>query len=623
MSAIRSMRRSQAIQPFGPGSILDAGQECFVVCDTSWGGWRTSKTVRLKRLETLLGAPQGFKLPPVKKDFDGPPSVGPTVQRFPAWLFCPSCRRLYRWGPEDDRLSEDHEPPVCKSSKCRGVLVPMRYVAACLAGHLVDIDWSRWAHSGPSCDNPELSFLKNARMGASLAGLSVRCASCKAGRDLKDIHQEKILLSLGQRCWGRQPFEKRDLDARCEQPLKVLQRSQTAVHFSEILSALDIADANLESEQEPEWAQQAMFSSQLDRAVRAFLKRDQKREKIQRNLEDIQEDLTDGGFEASLDDIFAVIQSRAGVADVPAPDLFAESDPDTTESDDILRDELPALTSVSPPRRGAKLVVSEEDWPTADAAPMDMSQWFSGVYLVEKLRELRVFRGFRRVSSDGERLPPDLRGELGWLPAMEVFGEGFFLEFDMASLQRWQDQNAQSLDERLGPVADRLREETGGGSALTGAESRDPAKFFLLHTFAHILMRQLCYECGYMGAAIRERIYCFPDRAGILIYTADGDSEGSLGGLVRQGRRDRLGSTIYAAVERAFWCANDPICREMPAHGYLQSNRAACHACSLAPETSCAHRNGLLDRELLIGDGQEDGPVGYFDGLVAQGRLEK
>ena len=55
-------------------------------------------------------------------------------------------------------------------------------------------------------------------------------------------------------------------------------------------------------------------------------------------------------------------------------------------------------------------------------------------------------------------------------------------------------------------------------------------------------MRQIALECGYTSASVRERLYCRPaadahgPMAGILIYTAASDSEGTLGGLVQHGQ---------------------------------------------------------------------------------------
>ncbi len=64
-------------------------------------------------------------------------------------------------------------------------------------------------------------------------------------------------------------------------------------------------------------------------------------------------------------------------------------------------------------------------------------------------------------------------------------------------------------------------------------------KFVALHTLAHLAIRRLVFACGYGSASLRERLYISDNpksrMAGILIYTASGDSEGSLGGLVSMG----------------------------------------------------------------------------------------
>jgi hypothetical protein len=39
-------------------------------------------------------------------------------------------------------------------------------------------------------------------------------------------------------------------------------------------------------------------------------------------------------------------------------------------------------------------------------------------------------------------------------------------------------------------------------------------------------------------------------------------------------------------------------------------NLAACHACTLASETSCTHSNVLLDRTLVVGT--PEAPMGFF-----------
>ena len=142
------------------------------------------------------------------------------------------------------------------------------------------------------------------------------------------------------------------------------------------------------------------------------------------------------------------------------------------------------------------------------------------------------------------------------------------------------------------------------------------AKFVLLHTFAHLLIRQLSFECGYSSSALRERIYCDDlEMSGIMIYTADSDSEGALGGLVRQGKADRFVPTVLTALERGSWCSSDPVCRELAGQGMRGLNRAACHACTLLPETSCIAHNALLDRMLLLGK-NEKANYGFFNSVM-------
>ena len=103
--------------------------------------------------------------------------------------------------------------------------------------------------------------------------------------------------------------------------------------------------------------------------------------------------------------------------------------------------------------------------------------------------------------------------------------------------------------------------------------------------------------------------------AGLLIYTAAGDSEGTLGGLVQQGMNNRLAHVFLAALRRISWCSADPICSEVDYQGIDRTNRAACHSCILLPETSCETFNRGLDRSVLIGTPNDRGG-GYFSQLA-------
>ena len=105
--------------------------------------------------------------------------------------------------------------------------------------------------------------------------------------------------------------------------------------------------------------------------------------------------------------------------------------------------------------------------------------------------------------------------------------------------------------------------------------------------------------------------------AGVLIYTSSSDSDGSLGGLVRQGEAELLGETICNMLQEASWCSSDPLCGDSMAQGYESLNYAACHACTLLPETSCESRNCLLDRVSVVGK-YDNYNLGYFGSFMEE-----
>jgi hypothetical protein len=157
---------------------------------------------------------------------------------------------------------------------------------------------------------------------------------------------------------------------------------------------------------------------------------------------------------------------------------------------------------------------------------------------------------------------------------------------------------------------------------LGAADRTWASRYLLVHGFAHVLINQFVFECGYSTASLRERLYVSADAnapmAGILIYTAAGDSEGTLGGLVRLGRPERLGAVVRRALSRASWCSADPVCSEnLGGQGSRLANLAACHACILLPETSCETVNQGLDRAMIVGTADNRQPGWMADLLEA------
>jgi hypothetical protein len=203
-------------------------------------------------------------------------------------------------------------------------------------------------------------------------------------------------------------------------------------------------------------------------------------------------------------------------------------------------------------------------------------------------------------------LAPLTRKPPNWVPAFEVHGEGVFILFREATIMSWLAHHpALHEREQLFYVAHHAWRKR---RRFPDPHARFPGlRYILLHSFAHVMMRQFALEAGYSAASLSERIYSRsaeePDgpMAGVLIYTSAPDSEGTLGGLVSLGSPERLAVHIQAALESVHWCASDPLCAgHVPRSEADELHGAACHACLYAPETSCERGNRYLDRSLLL-----------------------
>jgi hypothetical protein len=232
-----------------------------------------------------------------------------------------------------------------------------------------------------------------------------------------------------------------------------------------------------------------------------------------------------------------------------------------------------------------------------DAYAELVQEFLSRVTLVERLTETRALLGFRRIQPGGESMAALSRAEVRWRPAFQVRGEGIFIELSPERIERFEAR----ANERLQTIVDRVARTS---QARRNALPATP-RLVLLHTLAHLLIKRLSFEAGYGASSIRERLYSASadggtSMAGVLLYTAAGDADGTLGGLVELGRPGRLERALAGALEDARWCSSDPICVESRGQGPDSLNLAACHACSLLPETSCELQNRILDRTSVL-----------------------
>ena len=194
-----------------------------------------------------------------------------------------------------------------------------------------------------------------------------------------------------------------------------------------------------------------------------------------------------------------------------------------------------------------------------------------------------------------------------YLPAIESYGEGIFFEFDNNLLDRWISSNPK-IQERIDIII-------GNHSYLDSNFDEDLVinpKYILIHTFSHLIIKELEYLCGYASTSIQERLYLDNDLEmnGVLIYTIAG-SEGSYGGITSICDDDRIGKLIESAMIRATDCTTDPICYHTHGQGVANLNLSACFSCTLLPETSCEMFNCYLDRRILI-----DNNYGFFKTIL-------
>jgi len=233
----------------------------------------------------------------------------------------------------------------------------------------------------------------------------------------------------------------------------------------------------------------------------------------------------------------------------------------------------------------------------AGTKPARIIEVVSQLIAVNRLKEIMVLMGFQRI--DGTLVPPDIVGESSWLPALELYGEGVFFSLDEDLLSRWESHPT------LGDRSNDFQRRFAATGLRFDPEIIVTPRFILLHTLAHLLIRKLETEAGYPAASLKERIYCTAGKlpmSGILVYVAVPDVVGSLGGLAELATPERFLLLLSSVFDHAEWCSLDPVCSEHGGQGPSLLNRAACHACALIPEPSCAYGNVLLDRTFIKGD---------------------
>lgn len=612
-------RRSQIVSTYGPGAIVDyprlsgimAGLDEWNIFD---GSLPKEARFNERNLQKMLSTDFFIQ---VSTDEKMEKKFALPVYRFPRYYYCPECHMLDRYkviattyGKETDY----NKILYCSNSKCKKNgkpvrLIPSRFIAACPNGHIDDFPYSTWVHRRHGYEGEKHNlFLEYVGNTGGLDSIQIRC-SCGAIENMSGCMDKEALsympctcampwLGLGsdKKGWYKDP-------ETCHANMRTMQRSANNVYYPVTQSALTIPPWSSKVQQVLQRHEEVLtdiFTEDENDIERRLKKHYIKNQQEYRCSEQtfIKEawryfrDTDDGEITESV--------LRSG-------EYSAFCDSDRNEPEDFFRTK-------------------------STEVPEELEDYIESIKIVSRLREVKVLRGFRRIFPSKEKdddngiskgiferefapiMKQPFRYPQRWLPAIQMFGEGIFIQFKEDAINEWENNN----NNRYNNIGKRLDLPWVGNGMFDPKRPR----YILLHTIAHLLIRQLTSQCGYVSASLREKIYATfngsnENMSGILIYTSSTDCDGSLGGLSREGDGYRLGNSILAMLEEASWCSNDPICIDSEGQGYKSLNLAACHACTLLPETSCEANNCLLDRAAVVGI-PEDRSIGFFSKLLEE-----
>lgn len=613
MNELGELRPSQLIFTFGIGSLVDLPNMSALVMGLDDRDTRYCKEIEEDRLvaavQKRLGAQVSkLYLPPIKLDGmdkdPAAPAIGVPVVPFPRWLRCSLCDTLATVESGVFKLSQDMYRPDKTEYVHQGCLksqggkspsaISVRFLLACREGHLTDFPWLDFVHKGNVPCKPATLSLREFGASGDASDIVVKCHSCGSERRMADAFDPESAF----KCHGHHPHL-RLIEHGCKESAKAILLGASNSWFPTALSALSIPRAvdKLSKIVEEQWAE-LKDTEEIDE-LRLLRKKQQKFQSLIPLF-----------TEFSDEEIWVAIElkkaggghGKAPAEDLKLPEWDVFSNPESaTENRDF------KLKRVAPPK--------------------GFETFFEDTVLVERIREVRALLGFTRIESNADfaeatilkdgRLTKLCRESPTWLPASEVRGEGIFLRIREEVLLAWQEKpDVQQLQKEFFDAHKAWRKLR----KLEPVQEGFPGiRLVLMHSLAHALMRQIVLDCGYTAASVRERLYSrLPGEdggpmAGILLYTAAPDSEGTLGGLVELGDPLTLGRHMEQALESMRLCASDPLCAEHRPDALGRGIQGACcHACQFAPETSCERGNRYLDRSVLVNTFSASGTA-FFD----------
>ena len=667
---VGSARPSTLLYTYGPGAIMDLPH--FTIMPTGLNDWdriwkrrgpgaapaihapRLLETIQLMldpRVSELRPYPRQDKETSFSRQGS---DLGVPARIFPQWMRCTGCDKLAPLGDFVGAAGEGytnvkrHRPDeaVVEHVGCPGrqqgrkraaagakggrvrhaPCVPARYLLACPMGHLDEFPYDWWVHQGGHCTEASRPALTMSDRGSTRgASAIIRCESCHASRPMNQAQGEAGRSRLPQ-CRGR--FPHLDVFTKgCDQEVRLMLVGASNLWFPATQSIIDM----------PRLDPQEILKDRANALVAAIGEDLGELATNTRFLRMAMKGHPELGELLDLDDeeLDAVV-SRALAPAEHEESLSARRA--AWSPTDLLVPEWRYLLKEPPEDR------HEDERTGLTLSPRSLAghpiDGIDRVLAVDRLRKVNALLGFTRiddfdrVDDSRKRLVPLTRGTTAWVPATEDRGEGIFIQLDEDRVAGWEARVESSALWAAHVAAHRRnfeRRYSETAKTMDHMERMQPARYWLVHTLAHALIREMAMYSGYGAASISERLYAWkeeeregapqrPSAAGMLLVTTASDSDGTLGGLVSLSEPATLQWIVQRALARLGRCSSDPVCaRRIPQDPEDFLHGAACHCCVMASETSCERANRFLDRRMVVPipgefDGQAHRALAFFAG---------
>jgi hypothetical protein len=532
------------------------------------------------------------------------PQVRPKASYFPKWFYCTRCHRFANYNEWKKRWTASGKkadffyPPKCSNKDCKeNHLEQIRFVMTCSNGHIQDLPWEFWNNrlptdrsqhdeeenednnsnekpSGPQldfskkcCESQDLIY-KISRENTELSGIWIECKNCKKKNNLKGIFNFEQLC-LGKKYWLK-PDNGKFHEENCSAQASVKLKTSNSVYYANSLGSLYIPEQQNPLSTEIRVDIDNMIESgQFTTEQIVQLVSIQK--KIDKEL--IQQYLETGDIKYIPDNIYRETEYK----------YFLEKEqPDNKQIKFCVIDCSEQINGFSKLVKIDKLKKTTVQTSFTRNEPIDVDA------ILQNQNEYEYAVQRQSVSKNNF--------DTKTLPALESYGEGILFVLDEQKLKQWERQ--EEVIERTEKIKSNAKNADWKSHQII-AKSLTSRKV-LIHTLSHLLIREFEYVCGYPASSLSERLYVSETMHGFLISAFDG-TDGYLGGLSNLCNDiENLNNIISSAIFRATDCSSDPICIESEGQGVGQLNLAACHSCTLTPETTCELSNLYLDRKLIV-----------------------